>query len=209
MRERLRAVELTDRGAEWPGDGSKRAPPYRFLDRGAETPEVSRLVAETNGLEPRTPWSRRELHWSKRLCPPDVQGGNQEVNILTTRFGLIQACETDVILIPEGLLGFRSFTHYVHIPDPVAHGLSWLQSLTAPGTPAFRIGRRPIGDRSDYRVELRQGDRGRHSNWRMNGVRLIYVISESRRRGRARRSTSQGPAGLRNPIRRLGRQLVP
>ncbi len=37
------------------------------------------------------------------------------MNILTTRFGLIQACETDLILVPEGLLGFRSFTHYVHL----------------------------------------------------------------------------------------------
>jgi hypothetical protein len=43
--------------------------------------------------------------------PTDHQGGNQEVNILTTRFGLIQACETDAITIPEGLLGFHSFVH--------------------------------------------------------------------------------------------------
>ncbi len=58
------------------------------------------------------------------------------MNILTTRFGVIQACESDVILIPEGLLGFRSFTHYIHLPDPVVHGLTWLQSLTAPNSPS-------------------------------------------------------------------------
>jgi len=54
------------------------------------------------------------------------------VNIVTTRFGLIQATETDLVRIPEGLVGFRSFTQFVHLPDPVVAGLSWLQSVTAP-----------------------------------------------------------------------------
>ena len=54
------------------------------------------------------------------------------MNILTTRFGLIQACESDLITIPDGLLGFRSFTQYLLLPDPVVAGLSWLQSVTAP-----------------------------------------------------------------------------
>src|SRR5947199_1384742 len=90
-------------------------------------------------------------------CPTDVQGGNQEVNILTTRFGLIQACETDVITIPEGLLGFHSFIHYALLPDPVVMGLSWLQSLTAPEL-AFGLVAPPIAV-GDYPVEIRQGDR--------------------------------------------------
>ena len=42
------------------------------------------------------------------------------MNILTTRLGLIPACETDVITIPEGLLGFRSFTHYLLAHDSEA-----------------------------------------------------------------------------------------
>lgn len=63
---------------------------------------------------------------------PDVQGGKQEVNIVTTRFGLIVASESELIRIPEGLVGFRSFTQYVHLPDPIVAGLSWLQSVTAP-----------------------------------------------------------------------------
>ena len=45
------------------------------------------------------------------------------MNILTTRLGLIQACETDVITIPAGLLGFRSFTQYILVPDPVGSNL--------------------------------------------------------------------------------------
>ena len=79
------------------------------------------------------------------------------MNILTTRFGVIQACESDVILIPEGLLGFRSFTHYIHLPDPVVHGLTWLQCITAPEL-AFGLVAPPLAV-GDYRVEIRPGDR--------------------------------------------------
>src|SRR5689334_7397165 len=86
-----------------------------------------------------------------------AQGGLQEVNIVTTRFGLVQASESDVIRIPEGLVGFRSFTQYVHLLDPVVAGLTWLQSVTAPEL-AFGLIAPPLAV-SEYQVELRAGDR--------------------------------------------------
>jgi flagellar assembly factor FliW len=125
------------------------------------------------------------------------------VNIATTRFGLVPACETDLITIPEGLLGFRSFTHYVLLPDPVVTGLSWLQSLTAPEL-AFALVAPPMAV-GDYRVEIRQGDR---AALELDDERsaLTYVILN---RGDAGGLTVnlQGPLVF-NPIRRLGRQLV-
>jgi len=125
------------------------------------------------------------------------------VNILTTRFGLIQACETDLFLIPEGLLGFRSFTDYVHVPDPVVSGLSWLQCTTAAEL-AFGLVAPPLAV-SDYRIELRQGDR---AALELDDERsaMIYVIL-NRGEGGGLTVNLQGPVVL-NPIRRLGRQLV-
>jgi len=125
------------------------------------------------------------------------------VNILTTRFGLIQACETDLILIPEGLLGFRSFTQYIHIPDPVANGLSWLQSVTAPEL-AFGLVPPPLAV-SDYRVEIRSSDRTA-LDLEDERLALIYVIL-NRAEGGGLTVNLQGPLVF-NPIRRLGRQLV-
>jgi flagellar assembly factor FliW len=125
------------------------------------------------------------------------------VNILSTRFGLIQACETDLILIPEGLLGFRAFTHYVHLPDPVVNGLSWLQSATAPEL-AFGLVAPPVAV-SDYRIELRQGDRAA-LELEDERLAMIYVIL-NRGEGGGLTVNLQGPLVL-NPIRRLGRQLV-
>lgn len=133
----------------------------------------------------------------------DVQGGNQEVNILTTRFGLIQATESDVIQIPEGLLGFRSFTNYVHLSDPVARGLTWLQSTTAPEL-AFGLVAPPLAV-GDYRIELRPGDR---TALELDDERsaLVYVIL-SRGDGGGLSVNLQGPLVF-NPVRRLGKQLV-
>jgi flagellar assembly factor FliW len=125
------------------------------------------------------------------------------VNILTTRFGLIQVSEDDIITIPEGLLGFRSFTNYILLPDPVVMGLSWLQCMTAPEL-AFALVAPPLAV-VDYKVEIRQGDR---LALELDDERsaLIYVIL-NRGEGGGLTVNLQGPLVF-NPVRRLGRQLV-
>jgi flagellar assembly factor FliW len=131
------------------------------------------------------------------------QGGKQEVNIVTTRFGLIQASESEIVRIPEGLVGFRSFTQYIHLPDPVVAGLSWLQSVTAPDL-AFGLIAPPLAV-SDYRVELRPGDRAALELDEERSA-LVYVIL-NRGDGGGLTVNLQGPLVF-NPVRRLGRQLV-
>ena len=34
--------------------------------------------------------------------------------------------------MPDGLVGFRSQTLFIELPDPEVAGLSWLQSVTSP-----------------------------------------------------------------------------
>jgi len=125
------------------------------------------------------------------------------VNIVTTRFGLIQASESELYQIPEGLLGFRSYTQYLHLADLVVTGLTWLQSVTAPDL-AFGLVAPPLAV-SDYRIEIRPGDR---SALELEDERtaLIYVIL-NRGVGGGLTVNLQGPLVF-NPVRRLGRQLV-
>jgi len=125
------------------------------------------------------------------------------VNIVTTRFGLIQASDSDLIRIPEGLVGFRSFTQFVHLPDPVVSGLSWLQSVTAADL-AFGLVAPPLAV-SDYRIELRPGDRAALELEEERSA-LVYVIL-NRADGGGLTANLQGPLVF-NPVRRLGRQLV-
>ena len=125
------------------------------------------------------------------------------MNIVTTRFGLIQAPESDLIRIPDGLVGFRFFTQFVHLPDPVVVGLSWLQSATAPEL-AFGLVPPPLAG-SDYRIELRPGDRAALELDEERDA-LVYVIL-NRGDGGGLTVNLQGPLVF-NPARRLGRQLV-
>ena len=105
------------------------------------------------------------------------------MNILTTRFGLIQACESDVDpRFRKDCSGSVRSLSYVHLPDPVVSGLSWLQSVTAPEL-AFGLVAPPLAV-SDYRIELRQGDRAALELEDERSA-LIYVILNRGRRGRA------------------------
>jgi flagellar assembly factor FliW len=125
------------------------------------------------------------------------------VNIVTSRFGLIRASEAELIRIPDGLVGFRNLTTFVQLPDPVVAGLSWLQSATDPDV-AFGIVPPPLAV-SDYRVELRPGDR---AALELDDERsaLIFVIL-NRGEGGGLTVNLQGPLVF-NAARRLGRQLV-
>ncbi len=125
------------------------------------------------------------------------------MNIVTSRFGLIQASDSDLIRMPEGLVGFRSQTLFVAVPDPEATGLTWLQSVTAPEI-AFAVVPPPLA-LSEYKVELRPGDL---TALELDHERsaLVYVIL-NRGEGGGLTANLQGPIVV-NPVRRLGRQLV-
>jgi flagellar assembly factor FliW len=125
------------------------------------------------------------------------------VDIVTTRFGLVHVQESDLFRIPDGLVGFRAFTQYVLIPDPVTSGLTWLQSATAPEL-AFGLIAPPLAI-GDYRIELRSGDRAALELDEERSA-LTYVIL-NRGDGGGLTVNLQGPLVF-NPIRRLGRQLV-
>jgi flagellar assembly factor FliW len=125
------------------------------------------------------------------------------VNIVTTRFGLIQASESEIIRFPEGLVGFRSFTQFVHLPDPEVAGLSWLQSATAADL-AFGLVAPPLAI-SDYRVEIRPGDRAALELEDERSALVYVILSRSDAGGLT--VNLQGPVVI-NPVHRLGRQLV-
>ena len=82
-------------------------------------------------------------------------------------------------------------------------GLTWLQSVTAPEL-AFGLIAPPLAI-SDYRIELRPGDRAALELDEERSA-LIYVIL-NRGDGGGLTVNLQGPLVF-NPARRLGRQLV-
>ncbi len=125
------------------------------------------------------------------------------MNILTTRFGMIHAAESDLIRISEGLVGFRGTTLFVLIPDPKVSSLLWLQSVTSPEI-AFALVAPPLV-LDDYRVDLRQADR---ASLELEDERsaMVYLILNQTESG-ILTANLQGPMVF-NLARRLGKQLV-
>jgi flagellar assembly factor FliW len=70
----------------------------------------------------------------------------------TSRFGMVEVAEADIVEFPEGLLGFEGLKKFF-IVDPADDTLIlWLQSLDSPGV-AFPM-LEPKLFKSDYKVRL-------------------------------------------------------
>lgn len=125
------------------------------------------------------------------------------MNVVTTRFGMIQVSDSDVIRVPDGLVGFRGFTQFVLWADREVRGLSWLQCTTAPEL-AFALIPPPAAV-ADYKVDLRAGDRAALESEDERDLQIYVILN--RGDGGGLTVNLQGPVVI-NPRRRLGRQMV-
>ncbi len=125
------------------------------------------------------------------------------MNVVTTRFGPIRVAESDLIRLAEGLIGFRSQTLFVNLPDSQVPGLTWLQSAILPEL-AFGLVAPQLA-LPDYRVELRPGDLTALELEDERDACVSLILNRSESGGLT--VNLQGPLVF-NPVRRIGRQLV-
>ena len=125
------------------------------------------------------------------------------MNIITTRFGLIQVPNRISSGFRTAWSGSGPSRSSSCSPTRWSAGLTWLQSVTAPEL-AFGLIAPPLAI-GDYRVELRPGDRAALELDEERSA-LTYVIL-NRGEGGGLTVNLQGPLVF-NPARRLGRQLV-
>jgi len=52
--------------------------------------------------------------------------------VQTSRFGQVEAQETDILFFPEGILGFSELRHFMLLEDPQDEIFVWLQSTENP-----------------------------------------------------------------------------
>lgn len=74
------------------------------------------------------------------------------INVTTTRFGEIEIEETEVITLPNGLIGFPELKKYVLLDHDKESPFKWLQSIDD-GTIAFVL-INPLLFKPDYSVEV-------------------------------------------------------
>jgi flagellar assembly factor FliW len=78
------------------------------------------------------------------------------MQITTSRFGIIELADDDIIQFPEGLLGFNDLRRFVLLDDPNDEIFAWLQSCEDGGI-AFPV-LEPELFSSNYVVGLTKGD---------------------------------------------------
>ncbi len=127
------------------------------------------------------------------------------MNIATTRFGNVEASARDLIVLPQGLIGFPSLTRFLSIPADKGSVFRWWQAVDVPDTAFVVMDPRSIVPGYDLRgVEAEWADLG------VDGPALGQVAVVVTVAGPTLESVTLNLAApiLINPATRQGRQIV-
>lgn len=78
------------------------------------------------------------------------------MNINTSRFGIVELAEDDILNFPEGMLGFNTLRKFVLLDDPNNEIFAWLQSCEEPDI-AFPV-LEPELFAADYQIHISKSD---------------------------------------------------
>jgi flagellar assembly factor FliW len=122
----------------------------------------------------------------------------------TLRFGTLEIREEDVLVLPEGLLGFSSCKRYVLLEDPEQAPFQWLQSLD--NTDLSFIVVDPLAIKPDYRIQVPREEVEELNLGRPEDGRILVMIVVPADIARVS-ANLKGPIVL-NSTTRLGKQIV-
>lgn len=97
------------------------------------------------------------------------------MKINTSRFGEIEIHETDLISIPNGLIGFSDLTQFILLHYKKNSPFKWLQS-TQDGTIAFLIVN-PTSFYPDYTVEISKKDASALALTHSNDAIIALIVT--------------------------------
>ncbi len=97
--------------------------------------------------------------------------------VQTTRFGHIEASQEQVIVFPQGLIGFEACRHWLIVPDPQNSEVAWLQSLSQAQVALPLVSPRKFAP--DYRVMVPQRQLALLSLRSSDRVFIMAVVSKS------------------------------
>lgn len=95
----------------------------------------------------------------------------------TSRFGDVRSSQEEVIVFPQGLIGFESHRHWLIVPDPENSDVAWLQSISHPQVALPLISPRKYAP--DYKVSVPQRQLAPLGLRSTDRVYVLTVISKS------------------------------
>jgi flagellar assembly factor FliW len=120
----------------------------------------------------------------------------------TTRFGQMEVTQEQIVLFPQGLIGFETCRHWVILPDSANADVAWLQSISQ-GQVALPI-MSPRKLVRDYRVNV---SRRQLSAVTMHASDRVFVLTVISKTGKTLTTNLRSPLII-NMTRRLGCQVV-
>ena len=126
------------------------------------------------------------------------------MKISSTRLGEVEIDERDIIVIPDGVIGFPGFTRYVELVFMEGAPLRLLQSLEARDFAFFVID--PSLFMSDYKVSVSSADLAAVQAETSEGLRILTIVTIPED-PYDMTANLQGPLIV-NPATRLATQIV-
>ncbi len=124
------------------------------------------------------------------------------MEIQTTRFGKITLDQSDILLMPRGLIGFETSRHWVLLSNPSNEDVAWLQSVGSPAIAVPVVSPRRFDP--DYRVQVSRRDL---TLLHLNNEDQMFVLSVVSKNGHALTMNLKSPILL-NASRQLALQVV-
>lgn len=126
------------------------------------------------------------------------------MQIQTSRFGVVEVPDKDILTFPEGIFGFNTLRQFVLLDDPNDEIFAWLQSCEEPGL-AFPI-LEPEIFAANYKVNLSRYDYEALQMNDMKRARIFNIVTIPE-------DATQMTANLKAPIvlnieKRYGKQVV-
>lgn len=124
------------------------------------------------------------------------------MKVQTSRFGEIETRKEDIIVFPNGLIGFESLRQWIILPDPENDDVAWFQSLSE-----ARIALPVVSPRKfveDYKVSVTKRQLATLHTRNADRVFVLSVISKS---GKTITMNLRSPIIV-NLTQRLGCQVI-
>lgn len=130
----------------------------------------------------------------------------RELKIKTSRFGTIEIEESQIIHMPDGMIGFPEFKNYLLLEHKKDSPFWWWQSLESP-TLAFVL-TDPLLFKPDYEVQISAEDGELlHIKEIKEGLKTLVVVNISKDNPPVITANLLGPLVI-NVGKRLARQII-
>lgn len=124
------------------------------------------------------------------------------MRIQTSRFGQVDATSEEIIIFPQGLIGFESSRQWLILPDPDNGDVAWLQSVAQPQVALPLVSPRKFAPEYKVNVPNRQ-----LSILKLRSSDRIYVLNVVSKSGKTLTVNLRSPVVI-NLTKRLACQVI-